>query len=470
MSYTEKLKKIGELKGLTDGHGPLSNELLKKVNYKFRLEWNYTSNSMEGNSLTKSETRSVMIGNITVNGKPIKDVLEMKGHDEVISTILKMSRNELTISEKRIKEIHKGIMHEEDPEKQHMIGVWKKDRNYIHNYKQERFDFVAPDEVPERMHKLVDWVNAERGKIDRFEKDALHPVTLALQFHLDYVTIHPFYDGNGRTSRILTNILLIAYGYPPIYIKEGERTNYYQYIADIQGYGGSPDVFYEYMADLVLRSQQLVFDAVTGKDIEEADDLDKKIFLLQKEMDGISDDDEIKWQLTRDTFNKIYEAWLSDLVKSAVTIIQKFNLFFTGTRHSISFQGVAMTTVVFTDENPDKIINELTYDLAQFNSNPNSNFNDYEIRAMIYTNYGTLKKGGLNTFGCNYHIEIKFNSISYEVLVDNFTTTTPHTPEKLYEKLLHKPLTKEEIAATSKKLGDTIYQHIDFHTKAKGIR
>ncbi len=95
----------------------LPADLLKKINYKFRLEWNYTSNSMEGNSLTRSETRSVMIGNITVDGKPIKDILEIKGHDEVISNIIKTGKGELNISEKRIKEIHTGIMHEEDPVK-----------------------------------------------------------------------------------------------------------------------------------------------------------------------------------------------------------------------------------------------------------------------------------------------------------------------------------------------------------------
>jgi Fic family protein len=281
MAYAEKLDQIKKLKGLADGHGPLSEDVLKKINYKLRLEWNYTSNSMEGNSLTKSETRSVMIGNITVAGKPIKDVLEMKGHDEVVNTIMKMGRGELTISENRVKEIHKGIMHEEDPEKKKLIGVWKMEPNYLYNYKNERFDFTAPADVPEAMHKLVDWVNTERGKIERAEKDRLHPITLALKFHLDYVTIHPFYNGNGRTSRILTNLLLIAYGYPPLYIKENERGAYYQYLADIQGYGGLPDVFYEYMADLVIRSQQLVLDAIEGKDIEESDDYLKEIELIK---------------------------------------------------------------------------------------------------------------------------------------------------------------------------------------------
>lgn len=268
MSLEQKLQQIDDLQNKIASYGPLPDDVLKKINYKFRLEWNYTSNSMEGNSLTKSETRSVMIGNITVNAKPIKDILEVKGHDEVISAIMKMGKGELNITEKRIKEIHVGIMHEEDPDKKKMMGQWKKDSNYLYNYKNERFDFVAPADVPERMHQLVNWINSEKDKIAGGAKDALHPVMLALRFNLEYVTIHPFYDGNGRTSRILTNLILISYGYPPLYIKENERAAYYQYLADIQGYGGEPDVFYEYMAGLTIRSQEIIVDAIEGKEIE----------------------------------------------------------------------------------------------------------------------------------------------------------------------------------------------------------
>ena len=220
--------------------GKPPDELMRKINYQFRLEWNYTSNSMEGNTLTLEETRSVMIGNINVNGKPIKDILEVKGHDEVITGILQMGKGELNISEKRIRDIHAAIMYEANPKKKTDIGVWKKDPNYLYNYKNERFDFVAPAEVLERMHQLINWVNDENNKISRNTKDALHPVELALRFNLEFVTIHPFYDGNGR---IFTNLILISFGYPPLYIRENERAANYQYLADIQGYGGSPNVF-----------------------------------------------------------------------------------------------------------------------------------------------------------------------------------------------------------------------------------
>lgn len=281
MSFHNNLQQIDELQSAIRGYGQLSADLLNKINYKLRLEWNYTSNNMEGNSLTKRETRTVMVGIIDVSDKPLKDVIEMKNHDQVINTIMKMGQGELNISETRIKDIHKGIMYEENPENQAYIGRWKNVDNYMYNYRGERFDFVSHAEVPERMHQLVNWINDEKEKIQRLALNAVHPVILALKFHVDYLTIHPFYDGNGRTARILTNLILISYGFPPLYIKEDEKKRYYQYLTDIQSDGGEPDLFYEFMSGLVIRSMQIVVDTIERKETEEEDDYLKEINLLK---------------------------------------------------------------------------------------------------------------------------------------------------------------------------------------------
>ncbi len=283
MSYTEKKQQIEALQQQIDAFGELSAEAKRKIDYKFRLDWNYYSNSMEGNTLTMAETRSVMIGNITIGGKPLKDVLEIKGHDEAIIPILKLGKGEVRLSETRIKEIHRQIIHEEDPEKKPLIGVWKTVPNYIYNYKGERFDFAAPEEVAERIHKLLDKTNAAIDAVFRNKKNAPHPIDVALAFHLEYVTIHPFYDGNGRTARIFTNLLLISFGYPPFWAKDGsERDAYGQYISEVQAYGSKPDVFYEFAADKIIRSQKLVLAAIEGKDIEDEEDFEKEIEMLRR--------------------------------------------------------------------------------------------------------------------------------------------------------------------------------------------
>lgn len=281
MALQEKLSTIDQLQAEINAAGELSAEVKKRINYKFRLDWNYHSNSMEGNTLTKEETRSVMIGNLTVGGKPYKDVAEMRGHDDVVQEILKIGKGEVRLSEKRVKDIHRSIMFEEDPTKRTEIGEWKSKDNYVLNYKGERFDFKPHNEVADEMHSLLNFLNA---KIDRLEagKEDLHPLVAAAKFHLWFVTIHPFYDGNGRTARLLTNLFLIALGFPPIIIRTEEKEKYNRYLADVQAYGGSPDLFDGFMADLLIRSQQMVLDAIAGKSIEDPDDIDKEIDLFKR--------------------------------------------------------------------------------------------------------------------------------------------------------------------------------------------
>jgi Fic family protein len=282
MSYTEKLKIIDLLQQEINKQGALSTEVKKQINYRFSLDWNYYSNSMEGNTLTKDETRSVMVGNITVGGKPIKDVMEMEGHNHVISEIIRIGKGDARLSEKRIKDIHKGIMYAATPAEKKKIGEWKLKSNFVKNYKGKDFYFTAPEDVPEEIHRLLNKTNAEIDSIVAKKKTAPHPVSVALDFHLKYVSIHPFFDGNGRTSRILCNLILISFGYPPFVIKEDERENYYRYLADIQSEGGDPDLLYEFMADLIIRSQKIVLDAIAGKDISAPEDFDKEIELLKR--------------------------------------------------------------------------------------------------------------------------------------------------------------------------------------------
>lgn len=92
MSLEKKIKNVDTLKEQIDAHGEFSDDLLKRINYRFRLDLNFYSNSIEGNTLTRFETKSVMTGNITIEGKPLKDLLEMKKHDQVVQDILKMGR------------------------------------------------------------------------------------------------------------------------------------------------------------------------------------------------------------------------------------------------------------------------------------------------------------------------------------------------------------------------------------------
>ena len=264
MNITEKLAEIDNRKQAIEKNGQLTDEIRKRINYRFRLDWNYYSNRIEGGTLTREETRSIMVGNIDVHRKPIKDVMEMNGHDEVVREILRIGVGEARLSERHIKDIHRAIMYDEDNRKREEIGQWKKRPNEIINYQNEKINFTAPAEVAEQMYQLLNRTNAGTDRIAEGKKDAPHLVLLASDFHIDYLTIHPFYDGNGRTARILINLLFIAQGFPPIIITDEEKWVYYRYLSDIQTHSSDRDLFYDFMADLLFRALQLVQDAIDG--------------------------------------------------------------------------------------------------------------------------------------------------------------------------------------------------------------
>jgi Fic family protein len=443
MSFQDKLQEIERLQQVIQEHGRLSDDVLNKINYKFRLEWNYTSNSMEGNSLTRKETRSVMVGNITVEGKPIKDVLEMKGHDEVVKDILKMGKGELNISESRIRNLHKAIVHDEDPEKQNQIGVWKREPNYLFNYKNERFDFVAPEEVPGQMHRLMNWLNAQKEKLSRKDKDSLHPVMLAFQFHLRYITIHPFCDGNGRTARILTNIILITFGYPPVYIKESEKKVYYQYLADIQGYGGGPDLFYEFMAGTLIRSQQLVLAAIEGKEIEEPDDWEKRLALLKKQL---ADRKEVKSKSVEAVLDIINNS-VFPLMERLMAKLSEFDDLFA--EKKMLFGGISSQRLIQSieqaklrlQERKDEHMSGVTF--------------SYELNGF--------KKAGTNTFYASIELNWKFEDFNYLFFLDH------NDDSKAIVKLYDQNFSAHEVESFVSECGSRMLQKIEERISQHGL-
>jgi Fic family protein len=386
---------------------------------------------MEGNTLTLAETRSVMVGNLTVGGKPLKDVLEMKGHDEIISEILRVGKGEARLSEARIRQIHQAIMHEEDPEKRRQIGVWKTMPNYLYNYQGERYDFAPPSEVPERMHDLLNRTNAAIDAIVAKKKNAPHPLDVALQFHLDYVTIHPFYDGNGRTARILTNLLLISLGYPPFWVKDDERRAYGQYLADTQGEGGHPDLFFAFAADLILRSQHLVLAAMAGQEIAEPDDLEKQVSLLKQRL-AQGRDDEVKQEKTDEVVKQIFASDIQPLIDTVINRLRQFEPLFKSRSVNYVVAGVTYANVDEFFANK-KTINSIDFDYTLCD----------------------FRKAALRTFNAQVRLKIQFHPFVYEVKKTDGTI--------MASKLYHQHLTDEEKEAISEALGYQLLNDIEAH-------
>jgi len=265
---------------------PISTENLKKLNKKFRMEFNYNSNHMEGNTLTYGETELLLLFGDTKGSHQLREYEEMNAHDAAYQMIEAWALDlERPLTEQNIKELNKTILirpfwkeaitaNGQETRREIKVGNYKEYPNSVRLSNGELFEYASPTDTPILMKELMDWY--------RTEVDKLHPVTLAAMFHYKFVCIHPFDDGNGRIARLLMNYVLLRNGLPPVVIKSADKAAYLRalHFADI----GDLEPFIEYIADQVIWSLDLSIKATKGEAIEEASDLQKEISLLNKRL------------------------------------------------------------------------------------------------------------------------------------------------------------------------------------------
>lgn len=265
---------------------PMSPENQRRWDKKVRLEFNYNSNHIEGNTLTYGETELLLLFDETHGSRPMRDYEEMKAHDVAFQKIKEWAADtETPLTEQDIKNLNQIILVQpfwkdaitpdgQPTRRQITVGNYKTQPNSVRLPNGELFEYTAPQEVPIQMQALMEWY--------RDEQTALHPVTLAAMFHYKFVCIHPFDDGNGRVSRLLMNYVLLAHKLPPVVIKSSDKQNYLHalHLADT----GQYEAFIRYIAEQVVSSLEMAIKAAKGESIEEPDDLDKEIALLARQL------------------------------------------------------------------------------------------------------------------------------------------------------------------------------------------
>ncbi len=214
MEYTLNL--ISERKRQLDALSPLSPLTQKELDEWFKVELTYSSNAIEGNTLTRIETAEVLSRGVAavISGKPLKDQLEAVNHAkalEFIKQLAKTRRGHQFITEQDIKDIHKIILSGIDD---NWAGVYRQTEVFIRGSEAQ---FPQPHAVPYAMGEFINWLSGIQGE---------HPVKIAADAHFKLVTIHPFIDGSGRTSRLLMNLVLIMHGYPMTVIRNEDRVAY----------------------------------------------------------------------------------------------------------------------------------------------------------------------------------------------------------------------------------------------------
>ena len=210
------LKEVDVLKEQLSALRPLPEEALKKIQDALDIEYTYESNRIEGNTLTLQETALVVNEGVTISGKSMREHLEAINHTEAISYIKDIAKQDIEISERTIKEIHALILH----------GI---DRENAGRYRTVPVMISGSAHMPPQPYLIEKQMEDFMIRFKQMEKEMVHPVLVAAYLHGELVRIHPFIDGNGRTSRLLMNLYLLRNGYVIITLKgsNDEKVNYY---------------------------------------------------------------------------------------------------------------------------------------------------------------------------------------------------------------------------------------------------
>jgi Fic family protein len=372
---------------------PMSDKDQRRLDEKFRLEFTYNSNHMEGNTLTYQDTKALLLKEIVPQGEiyTMRELREMEAHDASFALIKAWAADpEREMNATNLKELNKLILVKDywkdaqtvdgqPSRKQIKVGEYKSTPNSVQLSNGEMFHYADPIEVIALIQDLFDWYNAEKNNI--------HPIEVAARFHHAFVHIHPFDDGNGRISRLMVNYILMRNGLPPIVIKSSEKSKYLNALrlADV----GDMEAFIAYIAEQVEWSLDVSIKAAQGLSIDEPGDLDKKLERLKIEkLQGL----EINGKFSKKRADELAEIDILLLCEKIERILLKFDEYYNDRIVRFLFNGVEskainlnefyklykdFTNPLFVNEKPEinsiKIISQFRSPISEiFSKNLNS--------------------------------------------------------------------------------------------------
>lgn len=244
MELNQLLERIDANRQKINERRPLTAAEIKELDQYYKIGITYSSNALEGNSLTLAETKVLLEDGITVGGKPIKDFYEATGHAKAYDFMLTAARSEkLSFTEEMICRLHFLFYNGIDSEQ---AGRYRSHQVFITG---TEYLPPLPEEVPALMKAFVSELNVK--------KDQMHPVLFAASAHRRLVDIHPFADGNGRTARLLMNLILINRGYCIVSIPPIWRTDYISALVAAQRVEKPTDEpFHRLIAECELEAQR----------------------------------------------------------------------------------------------------------------------------------------------------------------------------------------------------------------------
>jgi Fic family protein len=253
MNINERLEYIDSLKRELDGHRPLSKDLVIGLKQLFDVDFTYNSTAIEGNTFSFQETKMLLLEGITIGGKSMREHLEIVNHKEAIDYIEELSHKKMEeLRRTDIFNIHSIILQGIDSKN---AGKYRDVPVYVNLRDGKRHIFCDPLRIADEMDIFFDWL---------FSSKKEHPVIIAAEAHTRFVSIHPFIDGNGRTARLIMNLILIQSGYTPAVIHNKERINYLDAIENWQQ-DNNRERFYEIVIQYEQESLEEYLETIKEK-------------------------------------------------------------------------------------------------------------------------------------------------------------------------------------------------------------
>jgi Fic family protein len=249
----KKLEIIDALKEELDRLRPFEAGQIKGLKTLFDIEFTYNSTAIEGNTISYQETKIILLDGITIGGKSIREHLEIINHKEAIDYIEGLAREKITqLRRTDILNIHSLILQGIDPKN---AGKYRTVPVYVLLQDGSKHAFCDPVFIADEMDFFFDWLSAEKKE---------HPLVTAAEAHTRFVSIHPFIDGNGRTARLLMNLLLLQNAYVPVIIKNRDRA---QYLAAIELWQNKneKEKFYDMIIDYEKESLEIYIKTIKEK-------------------------------------------------------------------------------------------------------------------------------------------------------------------------------------------------------------
>ena len=239
MDYKNRIKEIDKLNKQIDQFRPINKNLSKQIKEYLRIGLTYSSNALEGNTLTETETKVVLEDGLTIAGKPLRDHYEASGHSEAFDAVYDLAKKK-TILEKDILKIHK-------------LFFYRIDRKNAGKYRSVPVIITGTDYLPPKPNEVPDLIKKFIKKLPTLRKK-LHPVVYAATIHKELVDIHPFVDGNGRTARLLMNLALFQHGYVITIIPPILRSDYLALVKKSQTGVKNDTDFINFISSMVYES------------------------------------------------------------------------------------------------------------------------------------------------------------------------------------------------------------------------